>query len=262
MKMGEISGWLQDKVVAITGAGSGVGRASALLFAREGAKVLCGDIQDEWGAETLRLIERAGSSAHFVHCDVTKEEDVAGLVGGALEAHGRLDVMFNNAGVASGGRKLDEHDDADWERLISINLRGVFYGCKHAVLQFKAQGGGGVIVNTGSAAGLVGWGGVLYGASKAGVIQLTRGLAIEVAELGIRVNCICPGAIDTNFAMPPEAAFQPKPAEYLKAIGDCHPLGRPIEAEDCARAALFLASDLSSNITGVALPVDGGYVAR
>ena len=109
---------------------------------------------------------------------------------------------------------------------------------------------------------------VLLGAVSAAGLFVVSGSSssefdpIEVAELGIRVNCICPGAIDTNFAMPPEAAFQPKPAEYLKAIGDCHPLGRPIEAEDCARAALFLASDLSSNITGVALPVDGGYVAR
>jgi NAD(P)-dependent dehydrogenase (short-subunit alcohol dehydrogenase family) len=109
---------------------------------------------------------------------------------------------------------------------------------------------------------MVGWGGVPYGATKAAVIQLTRGLAIEAAPLGVRVNCFCPGAIDTNFAVPPEMAFQPKPPEILKVLGSLHPLGRPIDAEDCAKAALFLASDLSSNVTGIALPVDGGYLAR
>jgi NAD(P)-dependent dehydrogenase (short-subunit alcohol dehydrogenase family) len=158
--------------------------------------------------------------------------------------------------------KFEEHDAADWKRLIDVNLMGVAHGCKHAVMCFKAQGGGGVIVNTGSAAGMVGWGGVAYGVTKAAVIQLTRGLAIETAALGIRVNCFCPGAIDTNFSVPPEAAFQPKPREVLELIGSLHPLGRPIEAEDCAKAALYLASDLSSNVTGVALPVDGGYLAR
>ena len=117
-------------------------------------------------------------------------------------------------------------------------------------------------MNTGSAAGMVGWGGVPYGVTKAAVIQLTRALAIETAAQNIRVNCICPGAIDTNFAMPEEAAFQAKTPEMLAMLGGQHPLGRPITGEDCAKAALYLASDLSSNVTGIALPVDGGYLAR
>jgi NAD(P)-dependent dehydrogenase (short-subunit alcohol dehydrogenase family) len=254
---------LDDKVVIITGAGSGVGRAAAELFAREGAHVFAADLRDDWAKETHRRVEAAGGTCAVVHCDVTSESDVEAAVRRAVDVHGRLDVMVNNAGIASPGigMQLEDHDDADWERLMNVNLRGVFYGCKHSIKQFKLQGHG-VIVNTGSAAGMVGWGGVPYGVSKAGVIQMTRGLAIEVASLGIRVNCICPGAIDTNFATPPELAFKAKPPEARDLLGALHPLGRPIEAEDCARAALYLASDLSSNVTGVALPVDGGYLAR
>ena len=256
---------LEGKVAVITGVGSGVGRATARLFAREGAHVVGGDVREDWGKETLRLIQEAGGpDASFVRCDVAREDDIRELIEAAVSRHGRLDVVMNNAGVGTPrpGMKFEEHDAADWKRLIDINLLGVVHGCKHALLRFKAQGDGGVIVNTGSAAGMVGWGGVPYGVTKAGVIQLTRALAIEAAPLGIRVNCICPGAIDTNFAVPPEAAFQPKPPAFRQILGGQHPLGRPIEAEDCANAALFLASDLSSNVTGIALPVDGGYLAR
>ncbi len=256
---------LEGKVAVITGVGSGVGRATARLFAREGAHVVGGDVREDWGKETIRLVnETGGPEAQFVRCDVTQEEQVKELVEAAARSHGRLDVMMNNAGVSTPrlGAKFEDHDAADWKRLIEINLLGVAHGCKHALLRFKAQGGGGVIVNTGSAAGMVGWGGVPYGATKAAVIQLTRGLAIENAAHGIRVNCFCPGAIDTNFMVPPEAAFQPKPPQLLQALGSQHPLGRPISAEDCANAALYLASDLSANVTGIALPVDGGYLAR
>lgn len=256
---------LDGKVVVITGVGSGVGRATARLFASEGARVVGGDVREDWGKETIRLVqEDGGKDPAFVRCDVSVESDVRELVDSAVSLHGRLDVMMNNAGVGTPrpGMAFEEHDEADWKRLIAINLLGVVHGCKHAVLRFKAQGDGGVIVNTGSAAGMVGWGGVPYGATKAGVIQMTRGLAIELAPHGIRVNCFCPGAIDTNFAVAPEAAFQPKPPQFLEIVGKMHPLGRPIEAQDCANAALYLASDLSSNVTGVALPVDGGYLAR
>ena len=256
---------LEGKVVVITGVGSGVGRATARLFAREGARVVGGDVREEWGKETVRLVSEAGGpEAQFVRCDVTREEDVRELVEAAVASHGRLDVMMNNVGISTPrpGMSFEDHDAADWKRLIDVNLLGVAHGCKQAILRFKAQGGGGVIVNTGSAAGMVGWGGVPYGVTKAGVIQMTRGLAIEAAPHGIRVNCLCPGAIDTNFAMPAAMAFQPKPPEILKHIASQHPLGRPSEAEDCANAALYLASDLSSNVTGIALPVDGGYLAR
>jgi len=213
----------------------------------------------------VRLIAEDGSGvARFVPCDVTREDDVRALVEAAVSSHGRLDVMMNNVGIATPrlGMTFEDHDADDWKRLIDVNLMGVVHGCKAAIARFKEQGDGGVIVNTGSAAGMVGWGGVPYGVSKAGVIQMTRGLAIELAPFGIRVNCFCPGAIDTNFSVPAEAAFQPKPKEWLDVLGALHPLGRPIDADDCANAALYLASDLSSNVTGIALPVDGGYLAR
>jgi NAD(P)-dependent dehydrogenase (short-subunit alcohol dehydrogenase family) len=257
---------LPDRTVVITGAGSGVGRASARLFAREGAKVVCADLRDDWVDETVRLVKADEGVAIAVHCDVTVEHDVDDAVARAVAEFGRLDVMFNNAGVtgAKPGMSFEDHTAADFERLTAINFRGVFHGCKAAVKQFKAQGDGGVIVNTGSVAGMVGFGSVVYGATKGAVNQLTRGVAIECAPFGIRCNAICPGAMPlTNFTLPsPDEAFQDRPQPYLEMVAGLQPLGRFITAEDCAEAALFLASDAACNITGVLFPVDGGYVAR
>ncbi|MFI5047856.1 MAG: SDR family NAD(P)-dependent oxidoreductase, partial [Acidimicrobiia bacterium] len=184
---------LEGKSVVITGAGSGVGRASSLLFAREGAKVVCADVMEDWAKETVRLVEADGNTAVVAACDVTKEDQVQGAIALAVSTFGRLDVMFNNAGVSTpaGFPAFEEYDDAQWDRLMNINLRGVFYGMKHAIRRFKEQGDGGVIVNTASAAGLVGWGGTVYGTSKGGVIQMTRAVAIEAAPAKIRVNAIC-----------------------------------------------------------------------
>jgi NAD(P)-dependent dehydrogenase (short-subunit alcohol dehydrogenase family) len=257
---------LEGKSVVITGAGSGVGRASALRFAREGARVVCADVVEDWAKETVRLVDEEGNTAVVAVCDVTREDDVARAIAAAVAGFGRLDVMFNNAGVATpaGAGPFETYDDEQWDRLMGINLRGVFYGMKHAVLQFKRQGGGGVIVNTGSVAGMVGWGGTVYGVSKGGVVQMTRAVAVEAAPFDIRVNAICPGAMPgTNFGVhDPDQAFQEKPAELLELAGGLHPLGRVVTAEDCAEAALFLASDRARNITGVLFPVDGGYLAR
>ncbi|MBO0729225.1 MAG: SDR family oxidoreductase [Acidimicrobiaceae bacterium] len=257
---------LEGKSVVITGAGSGVGRASALAFAAEGARVVCADVMDDWAKETVRLVEGAGGIAVVQPCDVTREQEVADAVATAVGRFGRLDIMFNNAGVSTpaGAGPFEEYTDADWDRLMNINARGVFYGMKHAIRQFKAQGGPGVIVNTGSVAGLVGWGGTIYGTSKGAVAQMTRAVAIEAAPFGIRVNAICPAAMPTtNFGVhDPGKAFQPKPEEMLKALDSVHPLGEYITPEDCAAAAVFLASDAAHHITGVLLPVDGGYVAR
>jgi NAD(P)-dependent dehydrogenase (short-subunit alcohol dehydrogenase family) len=256
---------LADKAVVITGAGSGVGRASALLFARHGGRVVCADLRPEWAEETVRQIEAASGTAVMVSCDVARPDDVEAAVQAAVDSFGRLDVMFNNAGIASPRRGilLEEHTDDDFDRLLDVNARGVFNGCRTAVRQFKAQGDGGVVVNTGSVAGMVSWGSAVYGGTKAMVIQLTRALAIEGAPFGIRANCICPGGMFTNFGVGEgEEYFRERTAEELELIKGMHPLGLPITAEDCADAALYLASDLSANVTGAALPVDGGYLAR
>lgn len=257
---------LLDQVVVITGAGSGVGRACALRFAQEGAKIVVADVQDDWAAETVRLVEAAGGAATAVHCDVTVEAEVAAAVQAAVDTFGRLDVMFNNAGITGmlAGPVFEETTMEAWQTLTTVNFGGVFLGCKYAFRQFKAQGGGGTIVNTGSVAGMVGFGSVVYGATKGAVNQITKGLAIEGAPHDIRVNAICPGTMPlTNFIMvDPENPFTKPPDEYLDMAAAIQPNGRFVTAEDCAEAALFLASDESRNITGVLLPVDGGYVAR
>lgn len=254
-----------DKSVIITGAGSGVGRASALRFAAAGAKIICADIRDDWVAETVRLVEASGGVAMATRCDVTIEADVEASVALAVSSFGSLDVMFNNAGVTGmkQGQAFEDISEADLDRLLGINFRGVFFGCKHAVRQFKAQGDGGAIVNTGSIAGMVGFGSVAYGATKGAVNQITKGVAIECAPFGIRCNAICPGTMPlTNFILAdPEKPFEAPPAEYVEYAASLQPNQAIVTAEDCAAAALFLASDEAKNITGVLLPIDGGYVA-
>jgi NAD(P)-dependent dehydrogenase (short-subunit alcohol dehydrogenase family) len=190
------------------------------------------------------------------------------LVATAVDRFGRLDVMHNNAGVGtpSIGLSFVDHTQSDWERLLSINLMGMVYGCKHAVLQYRRQIAGGeapgVIVNTGSVAGLVGFGGVPYGVTKAGCNLLTKSLAIEVAKEGIRINAIAPATLLTNFNRSEADAFTPWSEEELALWGSFVPTGRASTPEDCANAVLFLASDLSANTTGAIVPVDGGYLAR
>ncbi|WP_242424828.1 SDR family NAD(P)-dependent oxidoreductase, partial [Frankia sp. EI5c] len=201
-----------------------------------------------------------------VRCDVSREQDVAAALDLAAERFGSLDVVFNNAGIPTPrlGARLEDHTVEDFERLTAVNLRGVFLGCKHAVIRFKRQGGGGVILNTGSVAGLVGWGGTVYGATKGAVHQLTRAVAVEGASFGIRVNAICPAGMPyTGFMAAGGLGGDAEvTAAAARQIGSTHPLGRPITAEDCAEAAVFLVSDRAANITGVLVPVDGGYVAK
>lgn len=257
---------LEGKSAIITGAGNGVGRASALRFTQEGAKVVCADIDSEAAAQTVKLIEEQGGTAIAQRCDVSDEADVIAMIDAAVSAFGRLDILFNNVGVPTPrlGSKLEDHTVEDFERLTSINFRGVFLGCKYAVLKFKEQGGGGVILNTGSVAGLVGWGGTVYGATKGAVHQLTKAVAVEAAADGIRVNAICPAGMPyTSFMAAGGLNASPEDLEKIaQSVGSTHPLGKPILAEDCAEAAVYLCSDRASNITGVLLPVDGGYVAK
>ena len=257
---------LTNKVVVITGAGSGVGRASARRFGEEGAAVVCADIDLDSVKETVAELEEAGSQAVAERCDVSEDADVAAAVASAVGHFGRLDVMFNNVGIPTPrlGMSFDEHTLEDFDRLTAVNFRGVFLGCKHAVIRFKEQGDGGVILNTGSVAGLVGWGGTVYGATKGAVHQLTRAVAVEMAPFGIRVNAICPAGMPyTGFMAAGGMTVSGADLDAVAAhTGSMHPLGRPITAEDCAEAAVYLCSDGAANVTGVLLPIDGGYVAK
>jgi NAD(P)-dependent dehydrogenase (short-subunit alcohol dehydrogenase family) len=258
----ESSRLLAGKVAVITGAGSGVGRASARVFAAHGASVVCGDLRSEWVDETVRLVEDAGGTAAAVLCDVSREADVEALVASATERFGRLDVMFNNAGISAPGLSIADHDAARYDQIMDVNLRGVFHGCKHAVATFRRQGDGGAIVNTSSVAGLVGMGGVVYGITKGGVNQLTMALAVEVGPAKIRVNAVCPGPMLTNLTLSEDDAFTPPTDQQLASYAAMNPMPVVVTPDDVANAALFLASDLSRVITGVTLPVDAGYVAR
>ncbi|HEY6531580.1 MAG TPA: SDR family oxidoreductase [Acidimicrobiales bacterium] len=257
---------LEDKAAIITGAGSGVGRASALRFAEEGAQVVVADIDDDRAEETVALVEKDGGRAVAVRADVSNDADVAAMIGSCVDAFGRLDILFNNVGIPTPrlGMTFLDHSLDDFERLTAVNFRGVFLGMHHAVRRFKEQGDGGVILSTGSVAGLVGWGGSVYGATKGAVHQLTKAVAVECAPDGIRVNAICPAAMPYTGFM--AAGGLQLPAEQMEAVAEMagagHPLGRPITAEDCAEAAVYLCSDRAANITGVLLPIDGGYVAR
>ncbi len=250
---------LASKVALITGAASGIGRASALLFAREGARVVVADVQDAAGERTVAAITDAGGEALFVHVDVSRSEDARAMVDAATRRFGRLDIMFNNAGV---GRHIPFEDltEAEWDRIVGINLRGVFLGCRYGLPALK-QAGGGAILNTASQSGLQGHpNNEAYCAAKAGVINFTRSLAKDLARHNIRVNAICPGGTDT----PILRGYVPvgESVDYVaRMVAPRTPFGRLARPEEIAAAALFLVSDEASFISGVALPVDGAASA-
>ena len=253
-----MEGLLHGKIAIITGAGSGVGRAAALLFAQHGARLVVADIDTAAVQATVDLV---GDAAIAFTCNVSKAEEVDALVAAAVTKYGRLDIMYNNAGITLplipgvGMKRFVDCDQADADRLFGVNVYGVINGCRAALRQFELQGAGGVIVNTASVAGLIGYGGTLYGATKGAITTLTRALALEVASQGIRVNSVCPAGMATNFS--PGS----KSEQGIASMSASHPLGRPIDPEECAAGALYLASDLASNVTGVNLPVDGGLSA-
>lgn len=249
---------LSGRVALVTGAASGIGRASALAFAREGAKVIVSDVAAPGAEETVRMIAEAGGQARFVRADVSVERDVQALVDAALASYGRLDCAHNNAGVPGADAKTVDYPLADWDRVIAVNLTGVWLCMKHELVAMLRQGSGS-IVNTASVAGLQGFARyTAYAASKHGVVGLTKSAALEYAKAGIRINAVCPGYIRTGMTQP-MLDRRPGLEERVSAI---EPLGRIGRPEEIADAVIWLCSDAASFVTGHAMPVDGGLMAR
>jgi len=248
-------GRLQGLVSVITGAGAGIGRASALAFAEEGSCVIVADLNAESAQQTSEQIKAAGGSADYLSADVTDYEQVQRMVRHAIERFGRLDVLFNNAGLPQAYTRLEDSTDDLFQRIVDVNIKGVFYGCRAAIPQMKAQGSG-VILNTASTAGIRPRPGLaIYNASKAAVISLTKTLALELAPHHIRVVSINPVA--TNTPMLP-TFIGSDDAESRKPFIATIPWGRLNRPEDIARAAVFLASSDAEMVTGTAFEVDGG----
>ncbi len=249
---------LKGKVVLVTGASSGIGRATALAFAREGAKVVVADVQVEGGEETVRIIKEAGVEAIFVKTDVSDAAEVERLINRAKETFGRLDCAHNNAGIEGITAPTADCTEENWDRIIKINLKGVWLCMKYEIPQMLKQGSG-AIVNTASVAGLVGFQGLpAYCASKGGIIQLTRTAALEYATKGIRINAVCPGVIRTPMV---ERVTGGKP-EVEAQFTALEPVGRMGTPEEIAEAVVWLCSDAASFVTGHPLVVDGGLLAQ
>jgi len=251
---------LANKVAIITGAGSGMGKTAAKLFAAEGAKIAAADITEGPVKETVAEITKAGGEALAIRADVSKAADTERMVAETAGHFGRLDILYNNAGIGF-ARRTHLLTEEEWDRTIDVDLKGVFLGCKYALPELMKRGG--VILSTASIAGLEGSRQMAaYCAAKAGVILLTKSLAMDYAEYGIRVNCICPGAIETPLF---ESGFEnltpEKRARAHQMFAAMHLLGRAGEPDEIARVALFLCSQDASFITGQAVVVDGGYTA-
>lgn len=250
---------LTDKVAIITGAGAGIGRATALLFAKEGARVVVADLDPKGGAETVDLIKKDGGEATLALTDVSKASDVQNMVKTTLDTYGRLDILVNNAGIFAEGSVV-ETTEADWHRLLRVNLTGVFLCMKYCI-PAMIQGGGGAIVNVGSEAGLVGIGNqVTYNVSKSGVIALTRSTALDFAADNVRVNCLCPGRTLTPLVEKVIAESE-DPEATRRILSEDRPLKRMGKPAEIAAGILFLASDEAPYAIGTILSIDGGYTA-
>jgi NAD(P)-dependent dehydrogenase (short-subunit alcohol dehydrogenase family) len=252
-----MSGRFEGKSVIVTGGAGGIGRAACLGFAAEGGRVLVADMDVVEGERTAALVREAGGRALFRQVDVSRSEDCAEMVEAAVSAHGGLDVAFNNAGIGGSGFALHEEEEVAFDRMIAINLKGVFLSMRHEIT-VMLKNGGGTIVNTASVAGLVGNPGLSsYCAAKHGVAGLTRAAALDYIGKGVRINAVCPGGTRTRLL---EAWFQdPEVERHVMAL---HPIGRLAGPEEIARVALFLASPESSFMVGCAVPVYGGLTAQ
>ena len=252
-----MSGMFDGKVALVTGAGGGIGRATALAFAREGARVVVSDLAEAGGEETARLVTEAGGGALHAACDVTRPAEVEALVAAAVAAFGRLDCAHNNAGVEGAWARTADCDEENFDRTCAVNLKGV-YLCLKAEIAHMLDAGGGAIVNTASVAGVEGAKNLpAYVASKHGVMGLTRTAALEYATRGIRVNAVCPGPIRTRML---EAIMEENP-RMEPAMIDAVPMRRLGAPEEIAEAVVWLCSDRASYVTGQSLVVDGGFTA-
>ena len=253
-----MAGRVTGKVALVTGGSSGIGRATAQIFAREGAKVVVADVNVEGSEETVGLIRAAGGEAVFLKTDVAQATEVEAMVKKAVETYGRLDCAFNNAGIEGALQPTIEYDVTVWDRVLSINLRGVWLCMKTEIRQMLSQGGG-AIVNTASAAGLVAVPGMsAYVAAKHGVVGLTKTAALEYAKAGIRVNAVCPGGVDTPMV---QRVFSSNP-QFAEAAASAEPVGRLAQPAEIGEAVVWLCSDAASFVTGLPMAVDGGMVAQ
>jgi NAD(P)-dependent dehydrogenase (short-subunit alcohol dehydrogenase family) len=253
-----LAGILDGKIALITGASSGIGRATARIFAREGARLILADLAEAGGLETVKLVKDAGAEAIFVKTDVAKSADVEAAVARAIATFGRLDCAFNNAGIGGAGRLTHEYSEEEWNRVIAINLTGVWLCMKAELTQMLKQGSGS-IVNTSSIMGLTGAIRVpAYTAAKHGVAGLTKAAALEYGRHGIRINAVCPAPIYTPMLM---GAFEKRP-DMEERYARSEPMKRLGQPEEVGEAVAWLCSDRASYVTGLPLPVDGGYMAQ
>jgi len=253
-----MAGQVQGKIALVTGGGSGIGRATALALAREGAKVMIADYVPEGGDRTVKLIKEKGGEASFIHADVAITKQVEAMVNKTVETYGRIDLAFNNAGIE--GRMADTvaSTEENFDRIIAINLKGVWLCMKYEIPQMLKQGGG-AIVNTASAAGLVGVEGLsAYNASKHGVVGLTKSAALEFAQKNIRVNCVCPGLINTPMVARMIDSGGMNEQDFIAG----EPVGRMGKPEEIGEGVVWLLSDAASFVTGHPLSIDGAWVAR
>lgn len=249
---------LRDKVTVVTGGASGIGKATALAFSREGANVVVADISVEMGDEVVSMIKQVGGEAIFVKTDVSQAAQVQSLVQSTINTYGRLDYACNNAGIEGLMASTAECSEDNWDRTININLKGVWLCMKYEIPEMLKQSAG-AIVNIASVAGLVGFAGLpAYAASKGGIVQLTRTAALEYAKLGIRINAVCPGGIET----PMIDRLSATNAELEDSLSTAHPMGRLGKPEEIAQAVVWLCSDAASFVTGHPMVIDGGYVAQ